>query len=756
MLHRDWPAIERRRFALLAAYALTLAAAAAIAVSALKGWTPVFFIQSEGATLERQFVLGSTIVAILLTCSLLQKGITLRSPFLDWLALALMLLAIGYGGLMLQTTVGGVLGWVSRAAQFFGGFYMLAAAYAAFADPKPAFAVLAPSEEGAPHRYSLAIAIVLVAAVMRLAFLHEFGSNFAFITFYPAIVLAALYGGLRAAAVATLLAALVADYFWIEPAGKFGAAHRVEWLALAIFVLSCLLISWIVERMQNAQTRLREVEAERRAELERIVAERTAALGLANEASTRHLAAATATEAELQAVLDAVPAGIWIARDLSYGTVQANRLASGWMRIPEGANSSKSASSLLRFDIFDKDGLPVPNEELPLRRAAGGEEVTGYEFDWRFPDGGRRFLYGNATPLRDSGGNMAGGVAAFIDITERKRAEAALRESEERYRGIYQHAETGIAITDLPGRFQSCNPAYAAMLGYTEQELLSLDFQQLLHPEDREKNVEAGVRLRAQEIPSFELFNRYIRKDGTIVWVHKRVSLLRDAAGTPTHHIVLVTDMTERKRYEEHIGLLLREVNHRAKNMLALVQAIARQTVAGRPQDFIERFGERVRALGASQDLLVKSEWKGVQLRDLIRSQLAHFSDLIGTRINLCGPPLLISASAAQTIGMALHELATNAGKYGALSSASGRVDVAWEREDTGGGEASFSMNWRESGGPPVSKPTRTGFGSTVISRAVTMGLDADVVLDFAPEGLVWSLQCPAGKVLKSVSNARA
>ena len=471
------------------------------------------------------------------------------------------------------------------------------------------------------------------------------------------------------------------------------------------------------------------------------------------------------------------------------------------MRIPEGANSSKSAPSLLPFDIFDEDGLPVPNEQLPLRRAAAGEEVTDYEFEWRFSDGERRFFHGNATPLRDDlcalsgprrsertdravracleGGGQrdydveyrtvrpdgtvrgvhAKGNAVFedgkpvrmagivIDITERKRAEEKLRESEERYRGIFQHAATGIAITDLEGRFQSCNPAFAAILGYSKQELLSLDFQNLVHPEDRKENVSAGVSLRAQKIPSFELVNRYIRKDGTVVWVHKHVSLLRDAAGKPTHHVALVTDMSERKRYEEQITLLMREVNHRAKNMLALVQAIARQTAATHPKNFVEHFGERLRALAASQDLLVKAEWKGVDLGELIHSQLEHFSDLIGTRINLVGPALFISASAAQTIGMALHELATNGGKYGALSTEAGRVDVRWGLKGAGG-EERFVISWRESGGPTVTPPAHTGFGSTVISRMVKMSLDARVGLEFAANGLSWRLECASDKIL--------
>ena len=137
-----------------------------------------------------------------------------------------------------------------------------------------------------------------------------------------------------------------------------------------------------------------------------------------------------------------------------------------------------------------------------------------------------------------------------------------------------------------------------------------------------------------------------------------------------------------------------------------------------------------------------------MDLQELIRSQLAHFSDLIGARIDLCGPPPSILASAAQTIGMALNELATNAGKYGALSSPAGRVEVAWDLERADGAER-FVISWRESGGPPVTKPTRTGFGSTVISNVARMSLDADVYLEFKPRGLIWRLQCSSDKVLE-------
>jgi two-component sensor histidine kinase len=137
-------------------------------------------------------------------------------------------------------------------------------------------------------------------------------------------------------------------------------------------------------------------------------------------------------------------------------------------------------------------------------------------------------------------------------------------------------------------------------------------------------------------------------------------------------------DISAQKAYEEQIRLLMREANHRAKNILSIVQAIARQTTAREPEDFIRRFTERLQALSANQDLLVRNEWHGVDVEDLARAQLAHFADLVGSRIATHGPKLRLNAAAAQAIGLAMHELATNAGKYGALSTGKGRVDVGW------------------------------------------------------------------------------
>src|SRR5215468_10904949 len=188
----------------------------------------------------------------------------------------------------------------------------------------------------------------------------------------------------------------------------------------------------------------------------------------------------------------------------------------------------------------------------------------------------------------------------------------------------------------------------------------------------------------------------------------------------------------------------MREINHRAKNMLSLVQAVARQTAAREPEDFIGRFNERIRALAASQDLLVRNEWQGVDVDELVRAQLAHFAGLAGSRIAVDGPKLHLNAAAAQAIGLALHELGTNAGKYGALSTDRGHIYVSWGTVDD-----TFTMSWTEREGPSVSAPNRRGFGTIVMEAMVERSVDGTVNLGYAPSGLTWRLSCPAGNVLE-------
>lgn len=463
------------------------------------------------------------------------------------------------------------------------------------------------------------------------------------------------------------------------------------------------------------------------------------------DAEARRIAeqALGASESRLQLALEAGRMGAW------EWDIKDNRVF--WSPNLERLHGIPVGSFGGTFADFQRD--VHPDDWARLRGQIDSCLQTGqpYSATYRIvvSGGGIRWLqsFGRAMRARDGAPEKLVGVC--MDVTERKRSEEALGESEGRFRGIFENAATGIAIKSLDGRILQCNPAYEAVLGYRESELRALSYLDVVHPQDREANVAEVARLINGDTPSFEVISRYVRKSGEIVWVQKFVSLLRDGEGRPNTMVALVTDMTERKRYEEHLGLLLREVNHRAKNMLGLVQVVAKQTVAASPGDFVGRFSDRLRSLAASQDLLVQEDWGGVALDLLVRSQLAHFEQLIGNRIQFIGSPLKLAATAAQTIGMALHELATNAGKHGALSGEHGRVTLSWDVTDTYEGRPRFTISWVEDGGPPVSPPARRGFGSTVIGEMCRMGLDASVVVDYAPTGLSWRLDCPVENALE-------
>jgi two-component sensor histidine kinase/CheY-like chemotaxis protein len=209
-----------------------------------------------------------------------------------------------------------------------------------------------------------------------------------------------------------------------------------------------------------------------------------------------------------------------------------------------------------------------------------------------------------------------------------------------------------------------------------------------------------------------------------------------------------VLDRTEAHlQAEQQIRMLMTEVNHRSKNLLSVVTAIAQQTAASSPKEFVKKFSSRVQALAVNHDLLVKSQWRSIDASELIGGQLAHFGDLLGKRIVFGGPTIQISAAAAQSIGLVIHELSTNTVKYGALSGEEGRIEITWGIDSCA--EPTFSICWTERDGPPVVGPIHRGFGTTVVTRMVEMSLDGEALLDYSPAGLIWRLACPLKNVLE-------
>lgn len=336
-------------------------------------------------------------------------------------------------------------------------------------------------------------------------------------------------------------------------------------------------------------------------------------------------------------------------------------------------------------------------------------------------------------------------IGACADLTERKEAEAMVLASEERLRTIVNTAVDAIIVVDERGTIQSVNPASERIFRYTAGALAGRSLGMLLDEIDRAALDDIFAAYTQASAPSAAGTGREVialTADGDRF--ESELSIVGWRMGGRRFFTAIMRDITARKQHEAEIRLLLAELNHRAKNLLGVVQAIAKQTADKSPDAFFARFSERLEGLAASQDLLVDSQWHGISLETLARVQLAHYADLIGGRITLAGPALRIAASAVQTLGMALHELATNAGKYGALSDTAGRINVTWGLESGAHNGKIFTIRWTEQGGPKVVPPNRRGFGTTVISDMPRMSLDAAVTLDFAASGLVWRLSCPA------------
>ncbi len=347
------------------------------------------------------------------------------------------------------------------------------------------------------------------------------------------------------------------------------------------------------------------------------------------------------------------------------------------------------------------------------------------------------------SPVRDEARLVF--VGFLRDVSASKKAESQIRESEERFSKAFNAAAHPMSITTLKdGRYVDINAAGLAASGLALDQVIGrtvrdLGFyndaenyrkiRKLLATEGRFTNLE--TTLKGQQGPRTFLLS------GALVDLHGESCLLTSAV-----------DITERKQAEDHVQFLMRELNHRANNLLSIVQALAHQTAnTADAKAFAERLSQRLISLAASNNLLVSGKWQGVGMAKLIASQLSPFADP-GERIALDGPEARLTPAAAQAIGMALHELATNAAKYGALSRDGGHISIRWSA-DAGEGTPTFTLTWSERDGPAVAAPTRVGFGRSVVERMIAGALGGKASLDFAPDGVVWTFTCPSGNALE-------
>ena len=411
-----------------------------------------------------------------------------------------------------------------------------------------------------------------------------------------------------------------------------------------------------------------------------------------------------------------------------------------------------SEAELLDMTVWDVTHPDERESQRELVRRLISGEASEFDVEKRYirEDGSAVWAHTTANVVRDEQGHPVRDFAVIQDIDARKRAEQELQASKDRLELALDAARLGSWQYDVARRVFSGDARGKAIFNVdiSEAEVPIDDILRRLNPHDVEKVLRAiGEALDPvhpkRAVNQFRLQGQH----GETRWVETLGQAYFEGTGPNRHGVSIVgtcQDITARKEQEEKEHLLMREINHRAKNMLSVVHAIAHQTATKNPEDFIARFSERIQALSANQDLLVRNEWNGVDVADLVHAQLAPFVGLIGSRIGVHGPTLRLTASSAQALGLALHELATNAGKYGALSNDCGRVDIAW-----GASGDTFTMSWTESDGPAVSAPKRRGFGSVVMEVMAERSLGGKVDLDYAPSGVEWRLTCPAANALE-------
>jgi PAS domain S-box-containing protein len=378
---------------------------------------------------------------------------------------------------------------------------------------------------------------------------------------------------------------------------------------------------------------------------------------------------------------------------------------------------SEEVKARIRFATEEAAAGRVFREELPYWVADGTERIVDFAMN----------------PIRDGAGKVAFLHPTGIDITERKRVEVQLRDSQEQLgwlASIVESSDDAIVSKDLDGVITSWNRGAERIFGYMADEAVGQPITMLipLDRHDEERTILTRIR-RGERIDHFETIRQ--RKHGSLITVSLTVSPVRDAAGKVVGASKIARDITEQKRNQEKISALAREAEHRSKNMLANVQAVVNLSQANSPEELKKVIEGRIKALANVHSLFVQTRWIGAELSTIASQELAAYSSR-ENRVRIDGPQMLLEPAAAQAVAIALHELATNAAKYGSLSVAGGKVDLNWSHEADG----QLKLRWTETGGPLVQAPTRKGFGSRIIEQMITQ-LKGTTHFDWRPEGLV-------------------
>jgi PAS domain S-box-containing protein len=320
------------------------------------------------------------------------------------------------------------------------------------------------------------------------------------------------------------------------------------------------------------------------------------------------------------------------------------------------------------------------------------------------------------------------------DVTERKQIEADLRQAEQQLRflaSIVQSSDDAIVSKNLDGIITSWNKGAERVFGYTAEEAVDQPIT-IIIPQDRqdeERTILTRIR-RGERIEHFETVRQ--GKHGSLIWVSLTISPVKNAEGKIVGASKIARDITEQKRTGDQIATLAREAEHRSKNLLANVQAMVNLSQADAVADLKKAIGGRIHALANVHSLFVATRWIGAELSTIAGHELAPYSTSGDKRVRIDGPQVLLEPDIAQAVAVTLHELATNAAKYGALSTANGHIDLKWSHEANG----RLNLRWIETGGPTVEPPARSGFGGRIIQQMIAQ-VKGESRFDWRAEGLV-------------------
>jgi len=400
-----------------------------------------------------------------------------------------------------------------------------------------------------------------------------------------------------------------------------------------------------------------------------------------------------------------------------------------------------------------------------MHRQPGEEEFDAVEFRIITPDGRIRWLrsQGRVTERDPATGRPLRAAGVTFDITERRQAEAEAEQTRAAIHAIYESVPVGLGLIDRQGRVVCMNARLGAILGMPAGEQAGRRLREILPAAVVEPMEKAHRRVIAEARPvtGLELVCETEAGPGDFrYWVANFQPIRREpeGKGEAVAASLMLEDVTDRRRAEARRDLLAREVDHRAKNALAVVQAAVRLTRAEHPADFARAVEGRIAAVARAQTLLAESHWKGADLCALLEGALSAFlgtAEGAGERVRLDGPAVTLAPAAAQPLSMAVHELATNATKYGALSAPGGQLSVTWRIDAEAG---LLRLRWEEAGGPRIeAAPARRGFGSRVIDATIRDQLGGTVRRHWKRAGLVCDLALPLARSLaRGAGPARA